>query len=175
MRTLESMRQGSLWMRLFPALWMRWAISIIVGVAAIVALVAFVDRNNNNSEARGSTQALERENQQAQALVGADQAPRTFVLKAGRPLRQAFVAAVRSDIDHRIKTGNVQGRVQRIDCRHTGTQAGRIAYRCVVQVQDVKYPFVGVYASASKRITYCKRDLPPIPSESIPVSARCTL
>ena len=25
------MRKGSLWMRLFPALWMRWAISIMVG------------------------------------------------------------------------------------------------------------------------------------------------
>ena len=162
-------------MRLFPALWMRWAISIIVGVALIVGLVAFVEHNNNNSEAKGSTKALERENEEAQALVGADQAPHTFIVKAGQPLRQAFVAAVRSDMDHRIKTGNVQGRLQRIACRHTGTQAGRVAYRCVVQVQDVKYPFVGVYTRASKRLVYCKRDLPPIPSESIPVSARCTL
>jgi hypothetical protein len=169
------MRRGSLWMRLFPALWMRWAISIIVGVAAVVALVAFVDHNNNNSEAKGSTKALERENQEARAIVGVDQAPRTFVVKAGQPLPQAFTAAVRSDVEHRIKTGNISGRLQRIDCRHTGTQAGRIAYRCVAQIQHVQYPFVGVYTRASRQIVYCKRDLPPIPSESIPVSARCTL
>jgi hypothetical protein len=162
-------------MRLFPALWMRWAIVVTVGVAAIVALVAFVDHNNNNSEAKASTKALERENRQAEAIVGADQAPRTVVVRAGQPLGQAFTAAVRSDMDHRIKTGNVEGRLQGVDCRHTGTQAGRVAYRCIARVDDVKYPFVGVYAKASKRIAYCKRDVPPIPSESIPVSARCTL
>jgi hypothetical protein len=162
-------------MRLFPALWVRWTIAITVGVAAVVALVVFVEHNNNNSEAKASTKALEREARQAQAIVGADQAPRTFVVKTGQPLRQAFTAAVRSDIKHRIETGNVQGRLQRIDCRHTGTQAGRVAYRCVVEVQNVNYPFVGVYAKATNRIIYCKRDLPPIPSESIPVSAKCTL
>jgi len=169
------MRQGSLWMRLFPALWMRWAISIIVGVAAIVALVVFVEHNNNNSEAKGSTKALEREAQEARVIVGADQRPHTVVVKAGQPLGQAFVAAVRSDMDHRIKTGNIEGRLQRVQCNPSGAQAGRVAYRCVASVDDVKYPFVGVYTKASKRITYCKRDLPPIPSESIPVSARCTL
>ena len=76
---------------------------------------------------------------------------------------------------HRIKTGNVTGRLQGVGCRQTGTHAGRIAYRCVARVDDVKYPFDGVYTKASRRIVYCKRDLPPIPSESIPVSARCTL
>jgi hypothetical protein len=173
MRTLDPM--GSLWMRLFPALWMRWAISIIVGVAVIAALVVFVDHNNNNSEAKGSAKSLERENQQAEIIVGADQVPHTVALKRGQSVQADFVAAVRADIRHRLKTGNIQGRVQKIECHRAGARAGRVAYSCVAQVQNVKYPFVGVFTAKSKRITYCKRDAPPIPSENIPVSPRCRL
>ena len=175
MRTLKSMRQGSLWMRLFPALWMRWAISIIVAVAAIVALVAFVDHNNNNSEAKSSPKALERENQEARVLVGADQVPHTVALQAGQSVSAGFVAAVRADIRHRIRTGNIEGRLQRIGCHRTGARAGRVSFRCVAQVQNVKYPFVGVFGTHAKRITYCKRDPAPVASQNIPVSARCTL
>jgi hypothetical protein len=175
MRTLNSMRQGSLWMRLFPALWMRWAISIVVGVAVIAALVVFVEHNNSNSQAKGSTKSLERENQEAQVIVGADQVPHTVTLKNGQSVPAGFVAAVRADIRHRLKTGNIQGHVQKIGCHRSGARRGRVAYSCVAQVQNVKYPFVGVFTVKSKRITYCKRDLPPIPSENIPVSARCRL
>jgi hypothetical protein len=162
-------------MRLFPALWMRWAISITVGVVVIVALVAFVDHNNSNSEAKGSTKALERENQEAQVIVGADQVPHTVRLKGGQTVTAGFVAAVRADIRHRLKTGNIQGRVQKIACHRSGARGGRVAYSCVAQVQNVRYPFVGTYTAKSKRITYCKRDLPPLPSENIPVSPRCRL
>jgi hypothetical protein len=173
MRTLK--RMGSLWMRLFPALWMRWAISIIVSVAVIVALVAFVESNNSNSDAKGSASSLERENQEAQIIVGADQVPHTVTLKGGQSVQAGFVAAVHANIRHRLKTGNIQGKVQKIDCHRSGARSGRVAYSCVAQVQNVKYPFVGTFTAKSKRITYCKRDLPPLPSENIPVSPRCRL
>lgn len=169
------MRKGSLWMRLFPALWMRWAISIIVGAAAIVALVLFVEHNNNNSEAQGSAKSLEREQQEDKVLIGADQAPHTVVLRGGRSVNAGFVAAVRADIHNGLRTGDIQGTVQRIGCHHSGARAGRVAYRCVAQVQNVKYPFVGVYVAKTQRITYCKRDPPPVRSENIPVSRRCRL
>ena len=175
MRTLKSMRQGSLWMRLFPALWMRWAISITVGAAMIVALVVFVEHNNSNSEATQSPKALAREHRQALVIVGADQAPHAVALKAGQSVHAGFVAAVRADIRHRIRIGNIEGRLQKIGCHRTGTRPGRVAYRCVVQVQNVKYPFVGVFTTRAKRITYCKRDPAPVASQNIPVSARCTL
>ena len=169
------MRQGSLWMRLFPALWMRWAVSITVSVVVIAALVVFVEHNNSNSDAKASTKALERENQEAQVIVGADQVPHTVTLKNGQSVQAGFVAAVRADVRHRLKTGNIQGRVQKIDCHRSGARAGRVAYSCVAQVQNVKYPFVGAFTAKSKRITYCKRDLPPLPSENIPVSPSCRL
>jgi hypothetical protein len=162
-------------MRLFPALWMRWAVSITVSVVVIVALVVFVDHNNSNSDAKASTKALEREAREAQVIVGADQVPHTVTLKNGQSVQAGFVAAVRADIRHRLKTGNIQGRVQKIDCHRSGARGGRVAYSCVAQVQNVKYPFVGVFTAKSKRITYCKRDLPPVRSENIPVSRRCRL
>src|ERR1700722_13596064 len=125
MRTLDAM--GSLWMRLFPALWMRWAISIVVGVAVIAALVVFVEHNNNNSEAKGSAKSLERENQEAEIIVGADQVPHTVALKRGQSVDARLVAAVRADIRHRLKTGNIQGRVQKIGCHRSGGRGGRVA------------------------------------------------
>jgi hypothetical protein len=166
---------GSLWMRLFPALWMRWAISLIVGVAVIVALVAFVDHNNSNSEAKGSTKSLEREYKYAQVVIGAEQAPHTVAVARGRSVKLAFVAVVRANMRHRIKTGNVSGRLQKVRCRASGSQAGRFAYSCVAEAGNVNYPYVGVFTKASKHVTYCQRDAPPIPTEQIPVSARCTL
>jgi hypothetical protein len=162
-------------MRLFPALWMRWAISIIVGAAVIVALVVFVDHNNSNSEAKSSPQALARENREARVIIGADQAPHTVAVQPGQPIDVAFVAAVRADIRHRLRTGDIEGRLQHVGCHRTGARAGRVAYRCVAQVQNVRYPFVGVYTAHAKRITYCKRDPAPVASQNIPVSARCTL
>jgi hypothetical protein len=169
------MRQGSLWMRLFPALWMRWAVCIIVGAAAVVALVVFVEHNNNNSEAKGSPKSLVAEQQEAKVLIGADQAPHTFAVKAGQSVQAGFVAAVHADLKNGLKTGDIQGRIQRIACHRAGARGGRVAYHCVAQVQNVKYPFVGVYVAKAKRITYCKRDAPPLPSENIPVSRRCRL
>jgi hypothetical protein len=166
---------GSLWMRLFPALWMRWAISIIVGVSAIVALLVFVDHNNNNSEAKGSAKALEREYRYAQAVIGAEQAPHTVAVAHGQSVKAAFVAAVRANMHHRIKTGNVSGRLQKVHCQDAGSQAGRVAYRCVAEAGNVNYPYVGVFTTSTKHVTYCQRDAPPIPTEHIPVSARCTL
>ncbi|MFZ0385051.1 MAG: hypothetical protein WAL22_05270 [Solirubrobacteraceae bacterium] len=166
---------GSVWTRLFPALWMRWAISIIVGVAVIAALVVFVDHNNSNSEAKTSSKALEREYRYAQAVIGAEQAPHTIAVAHGQSAPGTFVTVVRADMRHRIKTGNVSGRLQKVRCRASGAQAGREAYRCTAEAGDVNYPYVGVFTKASKHITYCQRDAPPIPTERIPVSARCTL
>jgi len=166
---------GSLWMRLFPALWMRWAISIIVAVAAIVALVVFVDHNNNNSEAKGSSKTLEHEYRYAQVVIGAEQAPHTVAVARGQSVHAAFVAAVRANMRHRVKTGNVSGRLQKVVCQASGAQAGRDAYRCVAEAGNVNYPYVGVFTKTNRHVTYCQRDLPPIPTEHIPVSARCTL
>jgi hypothetical protein len=169
------MRQGSLWMRLFPALWMRWAICIIVAAALIIGLIAFVDHNNNNSEAQGNKTALVQENQEDAIVVGADQAPHSVALTGGQSVHAGFVAAVRTDIRHRLKAGSIQGKVQKVGCHRSGARSGRIAYHCVAQVQNVKYPFVGVYTPTNKRVTICKRDPPPLRSENIPVSRRCRL
>ena len=175
MRTLSPMRQGSLWMRVFPALWMRYAVSIVIGGAVIAALIVFVDHNNSNSQANSSPKALEREYQYAQVVIGAEQAPHTVAVARGQSAQPAVVAAVRTSMRHRVKTGNVSGHLQQVRCQTSGARAGRVAYRCVAKAGNVNYPYVGVFTKATRRVTYCQRDAPPIPTERIPVSARCTL
>ena len=86
------------------------------------------------------------------------------------------MAAVHADIRHRLKTGNVSGRLQKVGCHAVGRRrpdASPIA--ASREVQNVNYPYVGVFTKTTRHVTYCKRDLPPIPTENIPVSARCTL
>jgi hypothetical protein len=162
-------------MRLFPALWMRWAISIVIGVAVIAALVVFVENNNSNSEAKGSTKALEREYRYAQVVIGTEQAPHTVAVAHGQTAQAAFVTAVQTNMRHRIKTGNVSGQLQKVRCQSSGSRAGRVGFRCVAEAGNVNYPYVGVFTKTTRHVTYCQRDAPPIPTEHIPVSARCTL
>lgn len=169
------MRKGSLWMRLFPALWVRWVISLGVGAILLAALVVFVEHNNNNSEAKGSARTLERENAEAAVVVGADQRPHTFALAHKQPVKAAFVGAVHHYMARQIKRGSIGGPLQRVRCSTTGSRGGRVAYRCVAKSGDVNYPFVGVYRHGSDHVTYCKRDLPPSPTENIPVGPRCRL
>ncbi len=175
MRTLSPVRQGSLWIRLFPALWMRYAISIVVGGAVITGLILFVDHNNSNSEANSSPKSLEAEYRYARVVIGAEQAPHTVAVARGQSAQAAFVAVVRANMRHRVKTGNVSGQLQKVRCHGSGTQSGRVAYRCVAMAGNVNYPYVGVFTKATRHVTYCQRDTPPIPTEHIPVSARCTL
>lgn len=169
------MRQGSLWMRLFPALWVRWVISFGVAAVLLAALIVFVEHNNNNSEAKGSARAIERENAEAEIVIGADQAPHTFKLASGEPVRAGFVGAVHGYMARQIKRGSIGGPLQQVRCSTTGSRGGRVAYRCVAKAGDVNYPFVGIHRRGSHHVTYCKRDLPPLPSENIPVSPRCRL
>lgn len=169
-------RSGSLWMRLFPALWMRWVVSIAVAVAVLAGLVAFVEHNKDyGSEAKGSKASLQQEAQEAEVVVGADQVPHTVSVRHGRSGEQTIATAVRADMLHRIQIGNVDGRLQHVTCQRAGARHGRVAYHCVAIAQSVRYPFVGVLSTTTHRVTYCKRDLPPIPSENIPVSPRCRL
>jgi hypothetical protein len=43
----------------------------------------------------------------------------------------------------------------------------------VATAADVNYDFLGVVDVPAHRLTYCKRDEPPVPSMNIPVSRRC--
>jgi hypothetical protein len=152
----------------------RWGISALIGIAAIVALVLFVTHHNDNGLAHVSAKAQELESKQADVLIGHDQAPRTVLLGAGSA-QAALVHGLRADMRHRIATGNVDGPLQSVRCGRSGRRADRLAFHCIAEAADVNYPFLAVATPSAHRAVLCKKDFPPSPSENIPVSRRCRL
>jgi hypothetical protein len=159
--------------RLRPPLWARWVLALGAGVIFLVALVLFVQHNNNNSEATQSPAAVARANRQAEVVVAQDQAPHVVALKSGAGARGALVAAVRADMTAMINNGIIEGPVSRTTCAPTGGHGGRLTFRCAALAAGVTYPFLGVVDPGTRQVTYCKRDEPPVPSMNIPVSRRC--
>lgn len=168
------MGQQSLWARVRPPLWARWALSLLVAAAAVVALIAFVHHHNDNGLAHISTAAEQRANQEAKVVVGEDQKPHTVQLH-GRSASAALATAVRADVRHRIATGNIDGPLGKVGCVASGHRGGAQAFTCRAVAAHVSYPFLAVATPRTGRAVYCKRDAPPAPSENIPVSKRCRL
>ena len=163
----------SQWARI--PLGVRWGVSLLVGAAIVVALVLFVSHHNGTGLAHVSTHAEERENQQAQVLIGSDQAPQTVHLTSAADARSALVAGVRANMRHRIATGNVDGPLQKVACGPAGHRAGKLAFHCIAEAAHVNYPFLAVATPSAHTAVYCKKDFPPSPTQNIPVSVRCRL
>ena len=81
---------------------------------------------------------------------------------------------VRARIGKLVAAGTIPGPLGAARCRPVGTAAGpHRAFDCTVQSAGVAYPFAGVVETATRRITYCKRDPPPVDSGTVPVSPLC--
>jgi hypothetical protein len=155
-------------------LWLRFALSLGVVVILGVALVLFVEDNGPDTPASSDPAAVVRANREAEILVSQDQAPHVVRLSGrGTPAKE-LEHAVRSDIADLISTGQISGPLGRVACTPTAARASaRRGFRCSVVADQVSYPFLGVVDTRTRRIIYCKRDPPPVPSENVPVSSRC--
>ena len=165
----------SWWLRVRPPLWARWTFWLLVGAALVAALVVFVNHNNNNSLAHISSKAVAQETRQARIVVGQDQAPHTAKLASAADPRPAVTVAVRANLRHRRKKGTIEGQLESVACRQSGRRGARLGFHCTALVSHARYPYLAVADPGAHRLVYCKRDLPPVPSENIPVSARCRL
>jgi hypothetical protein len=156
-------------------LWQRFVLAGLITVGLVVALVVYVDHHNTDSPPSTNPAGEVAANREAEILVAQDQAPRTARVGPGEPPRAALMRAVRADMSHRINTGALEGPLQRLQCHAAGPSGGsRQALRCNVLAGSVAYQFLGVVDTATRRVTYCKRDPPPAPSDNVPVSLRCT-
>ena len=86
----------------------------------------------------------------------------------------AFVRTVHAAMASLINKGVVDGPLQRVRCSPHGGGGSHSGFSCVATADDVNYDYVGVVDVPARRLTYCKRDEPPVPSQNIPVSAACT-
>jgi hypothetical protein len=147
-------------------------LSAAVAIVLMVALVVYVNGHNTDSPPSSNPAAAVQANREAEILVAQDQAPHVVTLPAGLRPGVALLRVLRADMSRRISQGQIDGPVQKAVCRPAGAGPTR-AFSCTVEAAHVTYPFLGVVDSEARRITYCKRDPPPAPSDDVPVSRRC--
>lgn len=157
-------------------LWVRFAITIVIALGLLAAMVIYVNNNNTNSNPTLNEASEVRANREAEILVAEDQAPHTLRLAAGERPSIAVERAVRHRIASQIAAGAIDGPLQHAACRASGSRpGGRTAFSCKVVADSVTYPFLGVVDTRARIVTYCKRDPPPAPTDNVPVSRRCVL
>lgn len=155
-------------------LWLRWALSFGVVLVLGAALVLFVEHHGSDSPTTTDPAAVLRANREAEILVAQDQAPHVVRLSSGIAPAAALERALHAAMAQLIASGQINGPLGRSTCTPTRAAAGdRRSFACRVLAARVSYPFVGVVDTRTRRITFCKRDPPPIPSQNIPVSRRC--
>jgi hypothetical protein len=165
----------SLWVRIPLAA--RWGISLLIGVAIVVALVIFVTHNDGNGLAHESAKGVAREQRQAEILIGQDQAPHLVTIhgRGASAATAALVAGIRREMRHQIALGNYDGPLQSIRCVPHGGGGGRLGYHCLAEAASVRYPFLAIVTPRTHRAAFCKKDYAPQHGQNIPVSAACRL
>jgi hypothetical protein len=156
------------------ALWQRYVVSLGVAGVLLAVMVVFVARHNTNAPTSTNEAAAVQANRDAEILVSQDQAPRTLRLAPGLTPAAALEKGIRARMAKQIAAGAIDGPLTHVRCRPTRSGAGsRHAFSCTVVAGSVSYPFLGVVNTAARRVTYCKRDPPPVASDSVPISRRC--
>ena len=159
--------------RLQLPLWAKWVLSFAVGAILLAALIIYVDHHNTDSPPSENLAAQTQANREAALVVERDQAPRAVELGHRVAAVTGLKRVIHGTMSGLISTGIIDGPLQRVRCTRQGGTAGTLGYSCVATANDVNYDFLGVVDVAAHRLTYCKRDEPPVPSMNIPVSPRC--
>ena len=155
-------------------LWSRFVLAAAIAVALVAAMVLFVEGNNTNTNPSLNEASEVQANREAETLVAQDQAPRVVRLTSGAAPAAALERAIHARMAAQVAGGAIAGPLKATRCRARGvaTPGGR-SYSCTVLAGGVIYPFLAVVDARAGRITYCKRDQPPVPSDSVPISRRC--
>ena len=157
-------------------MWVRMTLSLGVVAALIAALVVYVHHSTDDTPSEApvtNPKAVSEEHREAQIIVGQDQRPHVIALAPGAKPAAATRDAVTGYMRTQIRKGVIDGQLTRSTCNRAGGSDSRQAWHCTVVVASVSYPFDAVVEPAAERLTYCKRDMPPVPSMNIPVSASC--
>lgn len=155
-------------------LWARFVLAGSIAIVLMVAMVLFVNHNNTDSNPITNFAGPTRANQDAKVLIAEDQAPRHARLAGRASAGTGLARVVRARLGTLVAAGTVPGPLGAARCRPVGTATGpRRAFACTVESSGVTYPFAGVVETATRRITYCRRDPPPVDSGTVPVSRLC--
>lgn len=158
-------------------LWARWVATITVAAAIVLAVVLAVHGSGDElgspqSEAQGEAEA----SRISEDTIASDQAPHTAALPNAGALASALERAITADVHSRIAHGQLTGPLRSVRCTQTGAaRAGRVPLHCTVRSAGIDYPFLGVADKLTRRLTWCKVDLPPTAGAplEVPLSKRC--
>jgi hypothetical protein len=156
-------------------LWQRYAVALLVAVILLTGMVIWVNGHNTDSGPTNDNPASTlRANREAEVLVSQDQAPHSVRLPAGLGAQAALERVLHGHIAAAVRDGAIAGPLKSAHCRATGARSGaRVGFSCTVNSGSVNFPFLAAVDTEARRVTYCKRDPPPVPSETVPVSSRC--
>ena len=155
-------------------LWARFVLAAVIAVALVAGMVLFVARNNTNTNPSLNEASEVQANREAEVLVAQDEAPRVVRLTTGAAPADALEHAIHARMAAQVAGGAIAGPLKATRCEPRGRAgAGGRPYACTVLAGGVSYPFLAVVDPRAHRITYCKRDQPPVPSDNVPVSRRC--
>jgi hypothetical protein len=152
---------------------LRLALALLVAAVLLTAMVVWVRGHNTDSPPSTNPASQVRANREARILVEQDQSPHSVRLPAGQSGSGAMAGVVHARMARQVASGSISGPLRAARCRAAGRAGARQEFHCTVESGSVNYLFTGVVDTARARITYCKHDLPPVPSEDIPVSPRC--
>jgi len=160
-------------------LWLQWVLPFTGAACIVGGLVWYVNHETYDVPALASVSnpsAIVQQNRDARILVTQQQSPHLARLKPGQSPAAGIRAAVVRYMSRQIALGAMDGPIKAAGCRRVGGDSAREVFRCHVTAspQIVIYPFDGVVAPGSSRITFCQRVTPPVPSMNVPVSRRCT-
>lgn len=156
------------------ALWKRFALALTVAAALMIAMVVFVSGHNTDANTSTNVTTAARANRDAEILIAQDQAPHTARLARGFSASAGVSHELHSVLARQAAAGAIAGPVGRARCRSVGAEtSARRAFDCSIVAASVSYPYAAVVQTAARRITFCKRDAPPAPSERVPLSPRC--
>ena len=166
-----------------PSLRTQFIVSLLVAAALVVALVVFVENNQNDpNENKLNPSAIAEQNREADIVIAQEQRPHVLGLAhrirsaTGPAASAALTGAVTAFMDRQIALGTIAGSIQRVTCvagRTRGSRAWHADYGCAAYASSVRYPFTGVVDTRRRELVYCRMELPPVPGEQIPLSKRC--
>jgi hypothetical protein len=173
--TLNPSPRRSLTYRSLP-IWLQWLLPFSIAAILVVALVAFVHHQTDDVPAIASVngKAAVVEQQEDTVIVKQQQAPHLFTFTPGVRPAVAAKQAVDRYMSYEVSHGAMDGPIKSSRCESVGGSASRLVLQCRVTASVVTYPFDVVVEPSARRVTYCQRVAPPVPTMNIPVSRRCT-
>jgi hypothetical protein len=158
-----------------PPLWARWLLTLLA-FALLILVIRIVATRSVTSTAESSPTAEAEANRVGELVITTDEAPHSSSLRAGAPVGSALQSAIASDVQSRIRHGELTGPLQSVRCAPSGQpRAGRRPFSCTVLSAGISYTFLGVADERARTLTWCKSD--PAPTSSGPptaqISSRC--